>query len=186
MHGFGYKDERFSPGLYVAEDGQSMIGTYVDDCIIAASNPGLLEHITSLIASKISVKTVATMQDDIFEADVPGIDLHYDKKRGMVSLSLETYITNMINAYYRGLRDRNRRELELPHSTVYNTASSFFRSLTLSVVLGCGVHCSSHVRIFECTCVYMHIYMYICMGEPALFETVHRIPRENISQQMAD
>ena len=90
MHGFGYKDERFSPGLYVAEDGQSMIGTYVDDCIIAASNPEQLEHITNLIASKFSVKTVATMQDDIFEVDVLGIDLHYDRKRGMVSLSLET------------------------------------------------------------------------------------------------
>ena len=120
MHGFGYKDERFSPGLYVAEDGQSMIGTYVDDCIIAASNPEQLEHITNLIASKFSVKTVATMQDDIFQADVLGIDLRYDRKRGMVSLSLETYITNMINTYYKDLIEKNKKKLELPHSTVYD------------------------------------------------------------------
>ena len=98
----------------MAEGGQSMIGTYVDDCIIAASNPEQLEHITSLIASKFSVKTVATMQDDIFQADVLGIDLRYDRKRGMVSLSLETYITNMINTYHRDLVDRNGKKKELP------------------------------------------------------------------------
>ena len=58
--------------------------------VFCSSNPEQLEHITNLIASKFSVKTVATMQDDIFEVDVLGIDLHYDRKRGMVSLSLET------------------------------------------------------------------------------------------------
>ena len=103
----------------------------------------------------------------------------------MVSSSLETYVTNMISAYYRGLRDRNRRKLELPHSMVYDTASSFFRSLTLFVVPSYIVQCSSHIRISESMCVYMHIYTHICMGAPALFETAHRILRENIPQQMA-
>ena len=123
MHGFGYKDERFSPGLYVAEDGQSMIGTYVDDCIIAASNPGLLEHITSLIASKISVKTVATMQDDIFEADVPGIDLHYDKKRGMVSLSLEMYIETVVKTFCDDIvnMEKNRRSASIFHPNIIHS-----------------------------------------------------------------
>ena len=60
------------------------------------------------------------MQDDIFEADVLGIDPRYDRKRDMESLSFETYITSMINTYYRDLVDRNRRKLELPHSTVYD------------------------------------------------------------------
>ena len=120
MHGFGYKDEKFWPGLRVAKDGQSMIGTYVDDCIVAASNLEPLDQITNLIASKFSVKTAVALQDDIFEADVLGIDLHYDRKRGMVSLSLETYITNMINTYYGNLIEKNRKKLELPHSTVYD------------------------------------------------------------------
>ena len=92
MNEFGFRDAEYTPSLYVAEDGQSMIGTYVDDCIIAASNPKLLEQITHLIESRFSTKTVATMRDDIFEADVLGIDLRYDRKRVIVSLSPATYI----------------------------------------------------------------------------------------------
>ena len=118
MRDLHYHDSAFTPGLYVASDGKSMIGTYVDDCVIAAESTNLLERITSLIEEKFSVKTVATMQDDIFQADVLGIDLRYDRKRGMVSLSLETYITNTINTYYKDLIEKNKKKLELPHSTV--------------------------------------------------------------------
>ena len=100
MNEFGFRDAEYTPGLYVAPDGRSMVGTYADDCLIAAESPSLLDEITHMISSKFSIKTVAVVQGDIFDADVLGIDLRYDRKRGTVSLSLGTYIDTMVKTFY--------------------------------------------------------------------------------------
>ena len=90
--------------------------------LLLLSNPGLLEHITNLIASKIPVKTVATMQDDIFEADVPGIDLRYDRKRGMVSLSLEMYIETVVKTLNSIVNmEKNRRSASIFHPNIIHS-----------------------------------------------------------------
>ena len=120
MRDLHYHDSAFTPGLYVASDGKSMIGTYVDDCVIAAESTDLLERITSLIEEKFSVKTVATMQDDIFQADVLGIDLRYDRKRGIISMSLETYINTMVTTYYQDVVEKTGKIVDVPHSSLYD------------------------------------------------------------------
>ena len=96
-----------------------MVGTYVDDCLIAAESPSLLEEITYMISSKFSIKTVAVMQGDIFDADVLGIDLRYDRKRGTVSLSLETYIDTMVKTFYSDIVN-TKKVTEVPHVSTYD------------------------------------------------------------------
>ena len=123
MRDLHYHDSAFTPGLYVASDGKSMIGTYVDDCVIAVESTDLLERITSLIEEEFSVKTVATMQDDIFQADVLGIDLRYDRKRGIISMSLETYINTMVTTYYQDVVEKTRKIMDVPHSSLYDIIS---------------------------------------------------------------
>ena len=119
MNEFGFRDAEYTPGLYVAPDGRSMVGTYVDDCLIAAESPSLLEEITYMISSKFSIKTVAVMQGDIFDADVLGIDLRYDRKRGTVSLSLGTYIDTMAKTFYSDIVN-TKKVTEVPHVSTYD------------------------------------------------------------------
>ena len=119
MNEFGFRDAEYTPGLYVASDGRSMVGTYVDDCLIAAESTSLLDEITHMISSKFSIKTVAVMQDDIFDADILGIDLRYDRKRGTVSLSLETYIETMVKTFYGDIVN-TKKVTEVPHVSTYD------------------------------------------------------------------
>ena len=119
MSEFGFRDAECTPGLYVAPDGRSMVGTYIDDCLIAAESPSLLDEITHMISSKFSIKTVAVIQDDIFDADVLGIDLRYDRKHGTVSLSLGTYIDTMAKKFYGDIVN-SKKVTEVPHVSTYH------------------------------------------------------------------
>ena len=119
MNEFGFRDAEYTPGLYVAPDGRSMVGTYVDDCLIAAESSSLLDEITHMISSKFSIKTVAVMQGEIFDADVLGIDLRYDRKRGTVSLSLGTYIDTMAKTFYGDIVN-TKKITEVPHVSTYD------------------------------------------------------------------
>ena len=103
MNKLGFYDTRRTRGLYVAQDGKAMVGTYVDDCLIAAETPELVEKIQAMIGKEFSIKTTATMEGDMFKADVLGLDVCFDRKRGSVKLSLETYIKGMIEKHYQDL-----------------------------------------------------------------------------------
>ena len=59
------------------------------------------------------------MQDDIFDADILGIDLRYDRKRGTVSLSLETYIETMVKTFYGDIVN-TKKVTEVPHVSTYD------------------------------------------------------------------
>ena len=119
MNKLGYHDTPYTPGLYVSEDGQAMIGTYVDDCLIVAPTQKKLQEISEKIEKEFSVKTVASMSKNKFDADVLGLDLHYDRKRGIVTLCPTTYIENIIDTIYKDVVEGSSRKVTMPHSSTY-------------------------------------------------------------------
>ena len=72
-----------------------------------------------MISSRFSIKTVAVIQDDIFDADVLGIDIRYDRKRGTVSLGLETYIDTVVKTFYGDIVN-TKKVTEVSHVSTYD------------------------------------------------------------------
>ena len=100
-------------------DCRPMVDIYLDDRLIAADSSSLLDDITHMISSRFSIKTVAVTQDDIFDADVLGIDLRYDRKRYTVSPSPETYIDTVIETFYSDTVN-TQKVTEVSHVSTYD------------------------------------------------------------------
>ena len=103
----------------MVKDMHTTVCACLYDRLTAADSTSPFHEIIRMLSSKFSVKTVATMQDDIFDADVLGIDLRYDQKRGTVSLSLETYIDTMVKTFYGDIVN-TKKVTEVPHVSTYD------------------------------------------------------------------
>ena len=99
MNSIGLHDSIHSPGLYVSEDESIMIAAYVDDCIIADENEDDLEKYMEILKDKLAFKELGFMTNNQMKTDILGLDLNYDRTKGIIQLSMNNHIGKIFEGY---------------------------------------------------------------------------------------
>lgn len=96
MNDIGLHDSIYSPGSYISEDEFFMIAAYVDDCIIAAKNEDKSVKYMSLLKNKFTLKKLSFMLNGKLEMDILGLDLNYNRDKGIIQLNITNYIEKIL------------------------------------------------------------------------------------------
>ncbi|CCH59650.1 hypothetical protein TBLA_0B08350 [Henningerozyma blattae CBS 6284] len=128
MNSHDFYDTEFAPGLFVSSDGNKRIAAYVDDCVLAADTEEDLDEIIEMFKNTFEIKAIVIMNEEKqLETDILGIDLKYDLNKGIITLSMKSYIDKFNNdfpllklkEYENNLTTEQKKDLT-PHFSEYN------------------------------------------------------------------
>ena len=123
-------ETEYTPGIFTNNDSSLMLAVYVDDCIIAAKSETQLSEFIKKLKDKFKLKIVGTMENEILETDILGMDLHYDRNKGQVNLSLKSYISSIEDVFANGTK--KIKQATLPYVTDYNIDTDEVNQLSMN------------------------------------------------------
>ncbi|CCH59369.1 hypothetical protein TBLA_0B05400 [Henningerozyma blattae CBS 6284] len=128
MNSYDFYDTEFAPVLFASSDGNKLIAAYVDDCVLAAETEEDLDEIIEMFKNTFELKVIGIMNEEKqLEPDILGIDLKYDLNKGIVTLSMKSYIDKFnddfpllkLKEYENNLTTEQKKDLT-PHFSEYN------------------------------------------------------------------
>lgn len=92
-----------------------MIVAYVDNTMIAAETDEEIDKIIKMFEEEFELKIVGTLKDNALKNDIIGLNVAYDRAKGVATLSLESYIRRIAPEYPHLIDMREK----MPHKSKY-------------------------------------------------------------------